>query len=193
MNFTDADKELFNHALHQVITSYHPTPSIACYSYAMLGAIALNHISGGRMDFVPQSGGRAVIVAPDPGDGLGPLSLVLDPKVMRNGRPEFHHWIIRVSTRELIDFSCRYIRRDADSQGLPWHRKAIPDFLWQNVYTTVDDHEIMYEPEPSLTDESQTTFQEFSGGQMPTDFKESLLQVLRLYVSAGGARQQIRQ
>lgn len=188
MEFSRSDKTLVDQILHETVSSLHQNPHLACYAYAMLGSMALNQIIGGKMDFIPQSGGRTVKVAPDPGDGQGPLCLELDPSVVRNGKQEFHHWILRLSTKELIDFSTRHVRKEADDLGLPWRRGPVPKFLWHNVYKIADDFEMDYRPDQGLCDTVHKTFMDFSKGEMPGDFRQSLIDVLGQWVKRGGRR-----
>ncbi len=60
LNFSD--KAIFDNCIHKVVAGFQKNPHLSCYSFAVLGSVALNKITG-TLDFFPQSGGRVRVAA----------------------------------------------------------------------------------------------------------------------------------
>lgn len=184
MHLTKNDMRAFDRALHQTILEFHPNAHVGCFAYAMLGAMMLNKVIGGHVDFMPQMGGRTVKVSP--GDKNGPYCLTLDSDVVRDGGREFHCWIARKSTEEIIDFSTRYLKAEADLVGVPWERKPMPDFIWHRADRVFDDLWISYSPDEEMCRGIQEKFVAWHHHQIPLDMKASIMPIMKRYQRNGG-------
>jgi len=68
---------------------------------------------------------------------------------------QFHCWFMRDHGRrrvEVVDLTSRYYRELAETCGLPWDRRDVPDFVWGWADELFAEHRMRLEPDPRIAD-----------------------------------------